>query len=351
MSQGRFRLKRGSPSLSPPTPGLQNNSGTFIEFRAFDDPTPAPPPVLAAGSLQHDLSSLKYDLRWNSWREFLTWRDEEQVQKGIQFKRVKVYEYNSNPHFGQQTRFVCSRKGTGGVKNYTKAHPEWKQKQESMRTDCPCVLLVKTYPNVSTVLGNYTDEHNHDLGNQNLRFTRISKETREYIAGLLRLKVSPNHILHLIHGGVYHQDSLFDSDDTTTASRNDFIQLQDIRRIEKAIEAESIRLHSGDGESTLLWVERLRAQGMLLGFKAKSQPPPADSGLEPDVFILMVQTKWQKQKFEQYGRELVCIDATHNTTIYENLNLTTLLFAYSLSTGIPIAFMLASASVKLHIRL
>ncbi|KAJ6592498.1 hypothetical protein B0H19DRAFT_921216 [Mycena capillaripes] len=159
-----------------------------------------------------------------------------------------------------------------------------------MRTDCECVLLIKTYPGVTMVLGNYKDEHNHPLGNENLRFTRISKETREYIAGLLRLKVSPSHILQLVHQGVYNQDDIFDvdRDEDATASRNEFIQLQDIRRIEKAIEAETVRLHPDDGESTVRWVEKLRSEGKLLGFKAKSDPPPPGSGLDPDTFTLML---------------------------------------------------------------
>ncbi|KAK6996230.1 hypothetical protein R3P38DRAFT_2566036, partial [Favolaschia claudopus] len=148
-----------------------------------------------------------------------------------------------NPYFGQQTRFVCSRKGTGGVKTYAKAHPEWKQKQESMRTDCPCVLLVKTYPNVSTVLGNYTDEHNHDLGNQNLRFTRISKETREYIAGLLRLKVSPNHIVRLASiGHPLHSDWLSSVTPDTRPPRQPF-------RLGRHHHSLTERLHSAPGHS------------------------------------------------------------------------------------------------------
>ncbi|KAJ6555866.1 hypothetical protein B0H19DRAFT_947528, partial [Mycena capillaripes] len=118
-----------------------------------------------------------------------------------------------------------------------------------MRTDCQCALVVKTYPNVPTVLGNYAEEHNHPLGNANLRYTQISKETREYIAGLLRLKVSPSHILQLVHQGVYNQDDAFDNDDDSPAARNEFIQLQDIRRIEKGIEAEAVRLHPDDGQS------------------------------------------------------------------------------------------------------
>jgi hypothetical protein len=109
------------------------------------------------------------------------------------------------------------------------------------------------------------------------------------------------------------------------ADRTEFITLRDIRRIEKDIEAEDVRLHPDDGQSTLRWVEILRRKGQLLGFKSKTDPPPPGSNLPRDVFTLMIQTKWQRQMFAKYGEALMCIDATHNTTMYEHLNLTTLL--------------------------
>ncbi|KAJ7112173.1 hypothetical protein C8R44DRAFT_528104, partial [Mycena epipterygia] len=97
----------------------------------------------------------------------------------------------------------------------------------------------------------YRAEHDHALGNANLPSTQIPKDTREYIAGLLRLKVSPDHILQLIHRGVYNNDNLFeqDLDSNLVASRTEFIQLRDLRRIEKDIEAESVRLNPDDGLS------------------------------------------------------------------------------------------------------
>ncbi|KAJ7707069.1 hypothetical protein B0H16DRAFT_1241774, partial [Mycena metata] len=141
------------------------------------------------GSFPYDLVSGKYNMRWDSFEDFEEWFQEEQ---------------NS-----------------------------------------------RQYPGIATVLGNYKDKHNHELGNANLRFISISKETREYIAGLLRMKVSPDHILHLLHRSVYDNDDLFESDldDSNVASRAEFIQLGNIRRIEKEIEAESVRLHPDDGLS------------------------------------------------------------------------------------------------------
>jgi hypothetical protein len=102
------------------------------------------------------------------------------------------------------------------------------------------------------------------------------------------------------------------------------IQLHDIRRIEKQIEAETVHLDPDNGISTLRWVHNLQRKGQLLGFKSRSDPPPLGSGLDQDIFVCMIQTNWQRSMFAKYGKGILCIDATHNTTMYENMNLTTL---------------------------
>jgi hypothetical protein len=98
----------------------------------------------------------------------------------------------------------------------------------------------------------------------------------------------------LIHRGLYDHDTIFDDnlDGDSVAARTEFIQLRDIRRIQKEIEAKNVRLGPDDGLSAQRWVENLRVKGHLLGFKSKLDPPPPDSGLASDVFVLMVQTNW-----------------------------------------------------------
>jgi hypothetical protein len=120
------------------------------------------------------------------------------------------------------------------------------------------------------------------------------------------------------------------------------IQLRDIHRIEKAIEAEEVQLHPDDGLSCGAWAKRLDERGHLLGFKSKVDPPPALSNLAGDVFTLMFQTGWQHCMFRKFGNRILCIDATHNTTMYENMQLTTLVVRDNHAHGIPIAWMLAS---------
>ncbi|KAJ7677638.1 hypothetical protein B0H17DRAFT_888863, partial [Mycena rosella] len=99
------------------------------------------------------------------------------------------------------------------------------------------------------ILGNYSSTHNHLLGNANLPFTQILKDTKEHIVCLLRLGVSADHILKMLHRGVYDGDTLFDQDSTRVAECTEFIELRDIRRIQKGIEAEMVQLHPDDGQS------------------------------------------------------------------------------------------------------
>ncbi|KAJ7079162.1 hypothetical protein B0H15DRAFT_788380, partial [Mycena belliarum] len=317
--QGRFRLDRAaaprssvsSPSDSSGVPAPSAPTFAYIDFRVHPDPTPPKP---AIGCFEHDSASSKFGLRWDRWTDFQAWLITEQETHGIELRLVNTYP--PTPAFQRACRYVCSRKGTGGIKPYTKIHPDWNRKRGTKRTDCKCTLLVKEYPGIATILGSYADQHDHPLGNANLPFTQIPKHTREYIAGLLRQRVAPDRILQLLHGGIYDHDDLFDRDHdgTQVATRSEFIQLSDIRRIEKQIEAEAVRLHPDDGISTLRWVENLRAKGHLLGFKSKADPPPPGSNLALDEFVLMIQTEWQRKMFRKYGEPLLCVDATHNVT-------------------------------------
>jgi hypothetical protein len=91
------------------------------------------------------------------------------------------------------------------------------------------------------------------------------------------------------------------------------------------MEAQEIRLHPQDGPSIMLWAAQLQEEGALLAFKASCDPPPAGSFLAPDAFVLIVQTEYQREMFRKLGHAFMGIDATHNTTHYENVSLFTLI--------------------------
>ena len=75
----------------------------------------------------------------------------------------------------------------------------------------------------------------------------------------------------------------------------------------------------------LQWVERLRKDGELLGFKSSTDRALKDSGLAENAFVLMIQTKYLKEVFAKYGHTFAGLDATHDTTHYENTSLFTVI--------------------------
>ena len=64
----------------------------------------------------------------------------------------------------------------------------------------------------------------------------------------------------------------------------------------------------------LQWVERLQKEGELLRFKSSTDRAPKDSGLAENAFVLMIQTKYQKEVFVKYGHTFSGLDATHDRT-------------------------------------
>lgn len=125
-----------------------------------------------------------------------------------------------------------------------------------------------------------------------------------------------------MHGKVYSEG---DHNTSKLIKRCQFATHADIRRIQKKIDAESVRLASDDGESVLLWVERLRALGHHLELKRSCDPTPEGSTVAKETFILIIQTKYQRECWQRYGTKFAGLDATHNTTHYTNMSLFTLM--------------------------
>ncbi|KAJ6542164.1 hypothetical protein DFH09DRAFT_1041288, partial [Mycena vulgaris] len=164
----------------------------------------------------------------------------------------------------------------------------------SKRTPCPCRVVVKSYPEMTTLLGKYESEHSHPIGSQNLKYTHIPDAVLHQIEDDLRRGVRPEIVVstsllsHLARarGGVHTEQNL-PLLLSQAPRREEFIRQRDVRRIQKKIEAETIRLDPHDGKSTLQWVEHLRAIDALMFFKASCDPPPADSDAVTIDYLLM----------------------------------------------------------------
>ena len=93
----------------------------------------------------------------------------------------------------------------------------------------------------------------------------------------------------------------------------------------QVIEQETIQLHAEDAISTRLWVDKLKSNSVNVFYKDKLEQPPSGSGLQQDAFILCIQTPYQLDAFRHLGSGFIGIDATHNTTQYQDLQLFTII--------------------------
>ena len=51
-------------------------------------------------------------------------------------------------------------------------------------------------------------------------------------------------------------------------------------------------------QSVIEWVERLRKQGAILGFKSSEDPVPKGSDMAQETFALIIQTEYQREVFK-----------------------------------------------------
>ena len=85
--------------------------------------------------------------------------------------------------------YKCEREGTGGEKHYEKKGPRQSQKIGSKQTGCTCQVMVKAYPGTDTLLGKYTDDHDHPIGVLNLIYTRVFKNAKGKIREMLQQRI------------------------------------------------------------------------------------------------------------------------------------------------------------------
>jgi hypothetical protein len=114
------------------------------------------------------------------------------------------------------------------------------------------------------------------------------------------------------------------SDLAPQGSRDRFITLTDVHRLSRMLDEEKIRLHPEDAISTRLWVDHLKSDHVNAFFKSRLDQPPSGSRLQPDVFVLCMQTRFQLEAFQRLGNGFIGIDATHNVTQYQDLLLFTI---------------------------
>jgi len=110
-----------------------------------------------------------------------------------------------------------------------------------------------------------------------------------------------------------------------TGSRDRFISLADVSRMDRSLLRNEIRLHPEDAISIKLRIDKFNNEDILIFHKDRSDPAPQGSGLQDQAFVMCIQTKYQQDAFRRIGDFFIGIDATHNVTQYENFLLFTII--------------------------
>ena len=160
-----------------------------------DPPETAETPATSTrrGSFNYDQEHSNYPLEWSDLATFNTWHQEEECRYSIEFIASRV---RSGGHLWTQNQlYVCSRQLSGGRKQYEKKNPHWNRKIDSKKTGCHCRVIIKLYPHTDTILGNYRNAHDHEVGSDNIAYTRMLGIAWEQIKSMLVQKVDHKEIV------------------------------------------------------------------------------------------------------------------------------------------------------------
>ena len=97
------------------------------------------------------------------------------------------------------------------------------------------------------------------------------------------------------------------------------ISKQDISNIKQKLIDSSIRRHEDVVTSVHLIVNELREEPYdpVLVYNPHYSNTPDFAKLPDDVFMLAIQTEWQKEVYMKYASSILCIDSTHGTNAYQ----------------------------------
>uniref|UniRef100_T1ITT2 ZSWIM1/3 RNaseH-like domain-containing protein n=1 Tax=Strigamia maritima TaxID=126957 RepID=T1ITT2_STRMM len=125
--------------------------------------------------------------------------------------------------------------------------------------------------------------------------------------------------------------------------RGALIRKKDLNNIKQQFNITGTKRHHHDHTSVSLLVDELKSsvENPILYYKPIGKPCEQFATILPDDFILVIQTEFQRNIFNNLGNDVICIDSTHNTTQYD-VKLITVLCVDEWGEGIPILWCISN---------
>ena len=166
--------------------------------------------------------------------------------------------------------------------------------------------------------------YNHDIELAHLTLTED-----------IRLQVSAK-----LQQGVTIEKILDSSRDTVAEKmeRKHLISRQDIHNIKRQYNIDGIERHSNDYTSVQAWVKECKTldYNPIVVFKQQGNEDDTND-LRQNDFFLVIQTEFQRDMMTNFGDNIICVDATYRTNIYD-FNLITVMVLDEYGEGIHVVW-------------
>ena len=186
------------PTLEIPTgpPIMENNTYLHPErvqkCKACCAAVPIKKPQY--GSLKYDRSKGEMTYEWSNEDEFRVWLAAEESKKSIELVVSHTLQSANLPVWRERRMLRCMREHTGGKKEWENVSQS-ERKILSKKTGCWCCLTIKLYPDMEKIRGKYEDQHDHEIGEENLRFTRLTDTTKDLVMDMVHMGIDPKVIV------------------------------------------------------------------------------------------------------------------------------------------------------------
>ena len=184
------------PSTHPGKPSLDLGNvrdkahATMEEQVPIECPCNAPPdssqtPTTSTkkGSFNYDHKKGNFPMRWANITKFDTWHQTEELTYSIEFITMQVT--NGKVLYLEKCDYMCSCQVSRGEVPYQKKHPDQQCKIRSKKSGCACQITIKCYHHTEMILGQYAEEHDHELGVENIAYTWLLQEAQDQIRSML----------------------------------------------------------------------------------------------------------------------------------------------------------------------
>ena len=266
----------------------------------------------------------KDQLDFNTYDDFLSWKKDEESRTNTCY----VQKCASHTCDDIQVWYLyCNRSGVYCTKSDGKRSLK---AQGSSKLGEFCIAHMKVQKNTLTnkVTVQYVNTHHNHNPDADIQHLRIPEDLKQSIAAKLMQGVSMTKIL----------DDIRDSVGENGLQREHLTTRQDIRNISTQYNIEGVQKHANDHTSTAAWVEEMKEMEFNPVVIFKQQGTTIEEeGVRQEDFLLAVQTKFQLEMMKEFGNNIICVDATHGTNLYDFL-LVTVMVVDDFGEGIPVAW-------------